>query len=333
VRQLQSPRAWFEQSNKAIHSFLLWACCVLHVAAQEPAPRAPDAPQPAAMVVEPFGARFAAAVPAPLQQARVFVYRPGPVAKSEPVNIYLNGRYHTSLLRGGYTEFCALPGSVAFHAVHADAQKMHTGRQEPAQSWSFQPGKTLFLKVQEPGRLTEVATDQAQRELPGSALQIHTVSRATVVQDCQEPAPVLAQAPAVKAVAPKPPVPRLYALESDALFEFGKSELRASSYNTIEIMAQKLKQDFSSVERIRVVGHSDAIGPVKLNIKLSMERAKVVAQQLQERGLRPLRGFKVEGEGATHLVKLRCGNTPTPENKLCHAPNRRVEIVVTGARR
>lgn len=333
MRQFESARARCEPSNKAIHSLLLWGCCFFQAVAQESIPRTPEAAPPAAMVVEPFGTRFAAASPAPLQQARVFVYRPGPTAKSEPVNIYLNGRYHTSLLRGGYTEFCALPGSVAFHAAHADAQKMHTGRQAPAQSWSFQAGKTLFLKVQEPGRLAEVSTEQAQRELPGAALQIHTVSRATVVQDCQEPAPVLAQAPAIKAATPKPSVPRLYALESDALFEFGKSELRASSYNTIEIMAQKLKQDFSSVERIRVVGHSDAIGPTKLNTKLSMERAKVVAQQLQERGLQPVKGFKIEGEGATHLVKLRCGNAPTPENKLCHAPNRRVEIVVTGARR
>ena len=251
MRQFESARARFEPSNKAIHSLLLWGCCFFQAVAQESIPRTPEAAPPAAMVVEPFGTRFATASPAPLQQARVFVYRPGPTAKSEPVNIYLNGRYHTSLLRGGYTEFCALPGSVAFHAAHADAQKMHTGRQAPAQSWSFQAGKTLFLKVQEPGRLAEGSTEQ----------------------------------------------------------------------------------DFSSVERIRVVGHSDAIGPTKLNTKLSMERAKVVAQQLQERGLQPVKGFKIEGEGATHLVKLRCGNAPTPENKLCHAPNRRVEIVVTGARR
>ena len=76
---------------------------------------------------------------------------------------------------------------------------------------------------------------------------------------------------------PRPPVPRLYALETDALFEFGKSELRASSYNAIEIMAQRLKRDFSGVERIRVVGHTDAIGQPKANAKLSLERAKVVA--------------------------------------------------------
>jgi outer membrane protein OmpA-like peptidoglycan-associated protein len=254
----------------------------------------------------------------------------------------LNGRYHASLLQGGYSEFCALAGPVVLHAVLADAQKLHTGKQGAGQSWTFQSGKTLFLKVQEPGRLAEMAAEQAQRELTGTAQQIHTISRSPVVQDCQAPAPVLARAPepipaarpvAAKPPTPKPPVPRLYALESDALFEFGKSELRANSYNAIEIMAQRLKRDFSGVERIRVVGHTDAIGQPKSNAKLSLERAKVVAQQLQERGLKPSKGFKIEGEGSTHLVKLRCGNKPTPENKLCHAPNRRVDIVVTGASR
>ena len=117
------------------------------------------------------------------------------------------------------------------------------------------------------------------------------------------------------------------------MFEFGKSELRANIYNAIEVMAQRLKRDFSGVERIRVVGHTDAIGQPKSNAKLSLERAKVVAQQLHERGLKSRKDFKIEGEGAKHLMKLRCGNKPTPENKRCHAPNRRVDIVVTGASR
>ncbi len=339
MSHFESDRAGYKKSNKSIKTLVLLIFCVFQAAAQDTTRTELPAAEPMALTVEPFGARFSVAQAAPVKQARVLVYRQGPISPDEPVNIYLNGRYHASLLKGGYSEFCALAGPVAFHAVLADASKMHTGRQGAGQSWTFQAGKTLFLKVQEPGRLAEVPPAQAQRELSGTARQIHTVSRAPVVQDCQEPAPVLAQAPVSvlptppKPAAPKPPVPRLYALESDALFEFGKDELRASSYNAIEIMAQRLKRDFTEVERIRVVGHTDAIGKPKLNAKLSMERAKVVAQQLQERGLRPTKGFKVEGEGSTHLVKLKCGNSPTPENKLCHAPNRRVEIIVTGAKR
>jgi outer membrane protein OmpA-like peptidoglycan-associated protein len=41
----------------------------------------------------------------------------------------------------------------------------------------------------------------------------------------------------------------------------------------------------------------------------------------------------MDGEGSRQLVKVNCGNTATPKNKLCHAPNRRVDIVVTGAKR
>jgi OOP family OmpA-OmpF porin len=338
VSQLQTDHVSYKLINKLILLFLLLAASMFQARAQATSP--PESEPATAVTIEPFGARYALAAAAPLQQARIFVYRQGPAAKEEPVNIYLNGRYHTSLLRGGYSEFCAAAGTVAVQAVLADASQMHTGKQGAGQTWTFQSGKTLFLKVQEAGRLAEVPAEQAQRELSSTAQQIHTVSRAPLVEVCQMPAPVLAQAPVVHVPMPvsvlpppKQTVPRLYALESDALFEFGKAELRASSYNTIEIMAQKLKQDFRSVERIRVVGHSDAIGPAKLNTKLSMERAKVVAQQLQERGLKPTKGFKTEGEGSVHLVKLRCGNKPTPENKLCHAPNRRVEIVVTGARR
>lgn len=343
MSKLESERTWVKNPVKTVNTCFFLACCIFQAAAQDAPPRAPAAEplaQPAK--IEAFGARYASVAAAPSQQARVILYRPGPVVKAEPVNIYLNGRYHASLLRGGYSEFCALPGPVVFHAALADAQKMHTGKLGVGQNWTFQSGKTLFLQVQEEGRLAEVASEQAQRELPGTAQQIHTLSRTPAVQACQAPAPVLAQVAApipevrpveTKPPVPKPPVPRLYALETDALFEFGKSELRANSYNTIEIMAQRLKRDFSGVERIRVIGHTDAIGRPKANAKLSLERAKVVAQQLQERGLKPSKGFKIEGEGASQLIKLRCGNKPTPENKRCHTPNRRVDIVVTGASR
>ena len=343
MSKLEFKRTRSEYSLKTIKTCFLIACCVFQAGAQGlPGRESAEVSVAQSTTIEPFGSRYALAAAAPSHQARIIIYRPGPYAKAEPVNIYLNGRYHASLLQGGYSEFCALPGPVVLHAALADAQKRHTGKQGAGQSWNFQSGKTLFLKVQEPGRLAEVASEQAQRELSGTAQQIHTLSRAPLVQVCQESEPVLAQAPALIPVerpdlsrpsTPKVSVPRLYALESDALFEFGKSELRASSYNAIEVMAQRLKRDFIGVERIRVVGHTDAIGQPKSNAKLSLERAKVVAQQLQERGLKPSKGFKIEGEGSTHLVKLRCGNKPTPENKLCHAPNRRVDIVVTGASR
>jgi OOP family OmpA-OmpF porin len=127
--------------------------------------------------------------------------------------------------------------------------------------------------------------------------------------------------------------PREYALETDALFEFGKAEIRASGYNAIEALVERLRQDFSSVERIRVVGYTDPIGSPAFNKKLSQDRADVVARQIASRGVPVERGIEAEGRGPVELVKTGCGNTPTPVNKLCHAPNRRVMVVITGARR
>jgi len=300
-------------------------------------------------VLEPFGASFTSASSPTADQAKVLIYRQGPRAKALPANIYIDKRYHASLLRGGYSEFCTSQGQGSLLAVIDDAQKMHMGKYAPAKNWTFQKGQTLFLKVEETGQLSEVKSDQALRELATTALQTHTISRSPLVQDCKalppQPVQAVAAVPPMPAPAPvvqpirsepapiKPPVSRLYALESDALFDFGKTQLRAKAYNEIEIMAQKLRQDFTKVERIRVIGHSDAIGQPAANIKLSLDRAQVVADQLKERGIRPTKGFQIEGEGSRQLIKVNCGNAVTPVNKLCHAPNRRVDIVVTGAKR
>jgi OOP family OmpA-OmpF porin len=318
----------------------------------EAKPKDADVVRFAPDVLEPFGASFASAAQPTADQAKVLIYRQGPRAVGSPANIYIDKRYHASLLRGGYSEFCSAQAQAGLLAVMDDAQKMHMGKHGPAKNWRFQTGQTLFLKVEETGQLSEVRPEQALRELAGTALQIHTISRSPLVQDCKVlpppvvqaavpvPIPVPAPAPLVQAIRPepapipvKPQVPRLYALESDALFDFGKTQLRAKAYNEIEIMAQKLRQDFSKVERIRIVGHSDAIGKPAANIKLSLARAQVVADQLKERGIRPTKGFLIEGEGQRQLVKANCGNAATPANKLCHAPNRRVDIVVTGAKR
>jgi len=287
-----------------------------------------------------FGDKFPAAQRASLEQTRIFVYRNANSAYTYPVNIYLDGRFHTALLSGGYSEFCAAPGRIAIQSVYDDAQKKHRGKEAPGQPWELQAGNTLYLRVNETSpasmSLLAVPAEQAKKELLRTAAQVHVLSRAPMAQVCDTPEPLaVASAPAAPVVTPpvaKPPVPRAYALQADALFEFGKTELKVAGYNAIEGMAQRLKRDFALVERIRVVGHSDPIGKAKRNRELSLERAEKVADQLRDRGIKPLHGFKTEGQGESALIKNDCSDKPTPANKLCHAPNRRVEIIVYGAK-
>ena len=302
-----------------------------------------EATQTAAQTPSVFGEKFQIAQRAPAQQTRLFIYRQSNASMTGPVNIYLDGRFHTALLIGGYSEFCAAPGKLAILSVYDDAQKMHLGKENPGTSWPLKAGGTLFLRVNETQpsamALQEVAPELALKELPRTAAQIHVLSRAPAVKACDAPAAptAIAATPATTTAplavpASKPPVPRSYGLQADALFEFGKTELKVSGYNAIEIMAQRLKRDFQQVERIRVVGHSDGIGRAKRNRALSLARAEAVTSQLRERGIKPLRGFHVEGQGADSLVKTDCPRNASPASKLCHAPNRRVEIIVYGAK-
>jgi OOP family OmpA-OmpF porin len=288
--------------------------------------------------IDAFGELYVTAMAAPEDQARVFVYRSGQTQSASPVNIYLNGQYHASLLRGGFTEFCAAPGAVNIKAALDDASRLHASKLDAGQRLELKAGQTNFLKVDEStspaiGLLSGTAA-QTKAEIEGTRRQIHTISRAKAALTCGQPAAVAAAAVRMPPpAAPKPPVPREYALETDALFEFGKAEIRASGYNAIESLVQRLLQDFSSVERIRVIGFTDPIGSAAFNKKLSQNRADVVARQIGSRNIPISRGIEAEGRGPIELVKTGCGNKPTPENKLCHAPNRRVMVVITGARR
>ena len=280
--------------------------------------------------IEPFGQPYAVAQAAPAKQARVFVYRDSKAAINLPVNIYLNGQYHASLLSGGFTEFCAAPGQVIVKTAVNDAQRLHLSKRDGGQRLPLAAGQTLFLKVAETDSAVNGVVSgtqaQTQDDLLKTRRQIHTISRAQAAIACDETAVAAVQKPDE---APQ----REYALEADALFEFGKAELRASGFNAIETLIQQVRQDFSSVERIRVVGYTDPIGSTALNRKLSQARAEVVAKQITARQVQVTRGIQTEGRGSIELAKIGCGTTPTPENIRCNAPNRRVMVVIIGARR
>ncbi len=287
------------------------------------------------VIIDSFGEAYATAPLAPANQTRVFVYRTQQGVAQQPVNIYLNGQYHASLLRGGFTEFCAEPGNVSIKAALDDASRLHLSKQDGGQRLNMQVGQTLFLKVDEAGQpgivVLSMPASQANAEMSNTRRQIHTISRAKAALTCGEPGKAAVAPPPPPPV--RPPAPREYALETDALFEFGKAELRASGFNAIEALVQRLNQDYSSVDRIRVVGYTDAIGSLQINKKLSQQRADVVARQISARNVKPTRGIEAEGRGSIELSKTGCRNEPTPENKICHAPNRRVVVVITGARR
>lgn len=279
--------------------------------------------------IEPFGSPFSQPEPAPNAQARVYAYRAAQSLSPAPINLYLNGRYHTSLLRGGYTEFCLNPGRLTVQSALDDASQLHLGKTLPGMPLDAQAGRVVYLRILEStGSVPQVqstAESQVLAEIRRTRRQQHTVSRAPEVQACAAATP----APET----PKPQPKRDFTLAADALFTFGKSTLRPEGEEAIETLSRQVLSEYSRIDRIRVTGYTDAIGPTQLNSRLSKERASTVARLLDQYGLHPMRGYSTEGRGAADLAKIGCKNKPTPENKACHAPNRRVVISITGTRK
>lgn len=275
--------------------------------------------------IEAFGAAFSQTDLPAQNQARVYAYRAAESLNPAPINLYLNGRYHASLLRGGYTEFCLNPGRPMVQSALDDASQLHQGKTLPGQPLDAQAGRVIFLRVTEgTGRQTQVQTAneaQALPEIRRTRRQQHTVSRAPEVQPCAAPE------------AAKPMPRRDFTLASDALFAFGKSTLLPVGEEAIESLSKQVLSEYSRIDRVHITGYTDAIGPKALNDKLSLERARTVTRLLDQYGLNPSSGYSTDGRGSADLAKIGCKNQPTPENKACHAPNRRVVISITGTRK
>jgi len=156
-----------------------------------------------------------------------------------------------------------------------------------------------------------------------------------------EPEPVaVAPAPAPKpvVVAPPPPAPKrkvTFSADSstDALFGFGKFDVKPSGKDALDKFAAELKG--ADYEVITVTGHTDRIGTHKYNMKLSTQRAEAVKAYLVESAGIPADKIDARGvDGAEPVTKPdECkGKKATKALIACLAPDRRVEVEVSATR-
>jgi OmpA-OmpF porin, OOP family len=139
-----------------------------------------------------------------------------------------------------------------------------------------------------------------------------------------------------KAAAPLPkPAAEKVTLNADALFDFDKAVLRPEGKSKLDELADQMKT--IKLEVIIAVGHTDRIGSVKYNQKLSERRAASVKDYLVSKGIEPNRVY-TEGKGESQPVTGDKCKHMGKENRFnkklvaCLQPDRRVEIEVIGTK-
>ena len=140
-----------------------------------------------------------------------------------------------------------------------------------------------------------------------------------LVAPAAAPAPMAAPAPAP---APAPAAASKITFAADAFFDFDKSVLKPEGRAKLDDLVSKIKG--VNLEVIIAVGHTDSIGTVAYNQRLSVRRAEAVKAYLVSKGIERNRVY-TEGKGETQPI----ASNRTKEGR---AKNRRVEIEVVGTR-
>jgi OOP family OmpA-OmpF porin len=136
--------------------------------------------------------------------------------------------------------------------------------------------------------------------------------------------PVVAPTPSPEVTPPAPtPAPvdvQKVTYAADAFFDFDKSVLKPEGRHALDELAQKIQG--INLEVIVATGHTDSIGSVAYNQRLSVRRALAVKAYLVSKGIDKSRIY-TEGKGKSQPIA-------TNKTAAGRAKNRRVEIEVVG---
>ncbi len=209
----------------------------------------------------------------------------------------------------------------------------------PVESIVEKPVEVVAPKVEMP----KVETPKVETPKVEEPKVIYVPQIVEVIKEVPVVKEVIKEVPVVKEVVKEVPVTKVeketptvqkYTLEisADALFAFDKYQLKdmkPEGKAQIEKFASELNKVYSNVVQIDVVGHTDRLGSDDYNYRLGQRRATTVKNYLQTLGVKERIVATSKGE-TQPKVNPQNSNLTILKQEL--APNRRVEISVTGVK-
>ena len=269
----------------------------------------------------------------------------------EQVTVKYAGRLHGSLSAGEYTVLPLCRGDQRVELVVQDGPKPEDSRGASLLDLSSAHATAAVIRLDAgesgPVRVSHVAVNG----VPWGSLVRHTrvVSRAPT--ECPPVAAMSAAAPVAAPVlvapvvqAPEQPAFEAYApaaaqakssliLSAEHLFAFGSSQMdmRLADVRIRQALARAMQQSgIRNITSVVVFGHSDPVGSVQDKQDISRARAEAVADYLVGVVGMLTRNVHMEWRGDTQLLVSSCPAYPEARRNACNAPNRRVEILISG---
>ncbi|MCT9976769.1 OmpA family protein [Acinetobacter sp. I-MWF] len=122
----------------------------------------------------------------------------------------------------------------------------------------------------------------------------------------------------------------VFSLDADLLFRFNSVKLLNKGENELRKLIRNIKNNYSEVERINLIGHADYLGSSKYNYYLGLKRADSIKYYLVNNGI-PGRLIYIGSKGASEPALTGCNQIKSKSLlKACLQPNRRVMIEVVG---
>ncbi|WP_353135995.1 OmpA family protein [Limnohabitans sp.] len=233
----------------------------------------PPKTKPKFNIAQPLGDKYAAATRVVIQQARLVIYRPRITSdKAGVISVYINDKYHTSLLQDAYTVVCFDATQAQLRTRLINAQGDHQTELDNRNALGIKRGESVFVRVTDlqngKTRMDIVSEKTADPDISQARLQKHAISRVPDATPCQQENLVIT-------------------MGSDVIFDPKETKINDEGTKELSQIVNQIKVKYKSFDHVKVhmVGYADDLTEEHSNQRIALERAQAVRTYFISNGL------------------------------------------------